>query len=108
MTYDDLTQEQKEIVGQAERWLRGMLSSFYAMLDVADFPLKEAFWNANVAPLLAQMQNSVVIPNTSGLAGAADVTVGDIGNVFTWVTGINGDMNTNIALVVKFIGVNAE
>lgn len=38
----------------------------------------------------------------------ATVTVLASDNVFTWVTGINGDMNTNIALVVKFIGVNAE
>ncbi len=108
MNYEDLTPEEQALLGQAERWLRGMLSSFYSMLDDADFPLKQAFWTANIVPILAQLDNGDVIPNTSGLAGAVDVTVGNINAVYSWISSVNGDMDTNLALVEKFIGVNAS
>lgn len=107
MAYADLTTEEQELLGQAERWLRGTVSSLYSMLDDGDFELKAAYWTENIVPILAQLNASDVVPNTSGLAGAVDVTSSELSSAYTWLTGINSDTETNIALVTKFIGVNA-
>jgi hypothetical protein len=107
-TYDSLTTEQKALIGQAERWMRGAMSSLVAYADAADFNLKEAYWLNEVKPILDTLDNGEIIPNSSGLAGAVDITEGQMQAVMTWLFGIQGDIDTNISVVVKLIGINAN
>jgi hypothetical protein len=96
MAYQDLTPEEQELLSEAERWLRGTVASLYRMLDDGDFPLKGAYWTQNITPILAQLQPSDPIPNTSGLAGAVDVTNSELTTAFNWLNSINTDAETNI------------
>ncbi len=107
-TYDSLTQEQKDTIAEGERWLRGTVSSLVAYADVSDFNLKEQYYNDNVLPLLNTLDPGEIIPNSSGLAGATDITEANMKAAMAWVFGIQSDIDTNLALVIKLIGINAN
>ena len=59
-------------------------------------------------PIVDTLDNGEIIPNSSGLAGATDITEAQMQAVMSWLFGIQGDIDTNIAVVVKLIGINAN
>ena len=107
-TYDSLTPEQKELIAQAERWLRGAVSSLVSFADEADFNLKEQYWLDNVEPLVSSLDPGEIIPNSSSLAGASDISRGEMIAAMGWLFGIQDDIDTNLSTVVKLIGINAN
>lgn len=106
-TYASLTPEQKEKIAQAEKWVRGAISSLVAYADAADFDLKEQYYLNEVKPILDTLTAGEIIPNSSGLGGAVNVTKGELAAAFTWLFGIQEDIDINLAVVVKLIGINA-
>ena len=106
-TYESLTTEEKQKIAQAERWLRGAMSSLVAYADDADFNLKEQYWLSEVKPIVDTLDPGEIIPNTSGLAGAVDITEAQMPAALNWLFGIQADIDTNIALVTQLIGINA-
>ena len=106
-TYDSLTQEEKDKIAQAERWMRGCISSLVAYADVADFNLKEQYWLNEVKPIVDTLDVDEIIPNSSGLAGAVDITEAEMPQAMNWLFGIQDDIDTNLALVVKLVGINS-
>ena len=106
-TYASLTAEQKALIGQAERWARGAMSSLVAYADAADFDLKEQYWLAQAKPIVDTLDAGQIIPNSSGLAGAVDINKAEMLGAMTWLFGIQDDIDTNLAIVVKLIGINA-
>ena len=107
-TYASLTQAEKNTIAQAERWMRGAISSLVAYADTADFNMKEQYWLGEVKPIVDTLDPGEVIPNTSGLAGAGDITEAQMPAAMTWLFGIQSDIDSNLALVVKLIGINAN
>ena len=105
--YADLTPQQKQLIAQAERWCRGAMASLVAFADIADFNLKEQFWRNEVEPLISALDPGEVIPNSSGLAGAQDITKEQLGGAMSWLFGLQDNIDSNLALVVKLIGINA-
>lgn len=106
-TYSELTTAQKTKIAQAEKYIRGAISSLVAFADQADFNLKEAYWNSEIQPILNTLAANEVIPNTSSLAGAADVTRAQLEGAKNWLFGIQSDIDGNLTLVVKLIGINS-
>ena len=107
MDYADLTQEQKDLLDEFDRWLRGTIRSLVAFADEADFNLKQQFYNDQIVPILTALTDGEVIPSSSGLAGIVDVTDVQTAGAAAWVFGIQDDIDTNLSLVVKLIGINA-
>ena len=106
-TYASLTQEEKDTLALADTWIRGALVSLTRFTTDADFDLKLQYWTDNVLPILATLDAPETIPQASGHAGASDLTAAQINAIKAWLAGIDGDMTTNLSLVVKAIGVNA-
>lgn len=107
-TYASLTAQQKATIAQAEVWMRGAISSLVAYADNADFNLKEQYWLGQVKPIVDSLDAGAVIPNSSGLAGAVDITKGEMVAAIAWLFSIQDDIDTNLATVVKLIGINAN
>ena len=106
-TYESLTQEEKDTIAQAERYMRGAISSLVAYADTADFNLKEQYWLNEVKPIIDTLDVGEIIPNSSGLAGAVDITETEMPQAMNWLFGIQDDIDTNLALVVKLVGINS-
>ena len=106
-TYESLTQAEKDKIAQAERWMRGAISSLVAYADTADFNLKEQYWINEVKPIVDTLDVGEIIPNSSGLGGAVDITETEMEQAVNWLFGIKDDIDTSLALVVKLIGINS-
>lgn len=102
--YSDLTAAQKETVKQGELFVRGFLRE----LTRRDIDLKLQWFTDNAAPILAALDAGAVIPNTSGLAGAQDLTKEQLTALKNWIASISADIETNKSILVKAIGVNAD
>jgi len=71
-TYASLTAEQKDILGELTTQLRAFAGEFAKMNTKAAVLVDD--WNAQVSVIVASLDTGEVIPNVSGLAGAASVT----------------------------------
>ena len=73
-TYDSLTAEQKELVAVWERNMRGWLNSLAAL--IASGRALDAALEASNGPgaLLDSLDLTEVVPNSSGIAGAQNLT----------------------------------
>jgi len=106
-TYESLTQAEKDTVALGDKWVRGAMVLLVNFVRDAEFSLNQQHWNDNVAPILATLDVNEVVPQASGHAGASDLTATELEAIETWLGGIAGDMDTNLALVLKAVGVNA-
>lgn len=104
MLYSELSDAQKETVRQGDlfirRWLRQMAGQ--------DLDLKLQWYNDNMAPILALLDAGQVIPDSSNLAGAQDLTKEQVTALKNWIAGISADIETNKSLLVKAIGVDVQ
>jgi hypothetical protein len=73
-TYAELTQEQKDQLAALERNTRGWLNSLAALL--AQARALDAAWSASNGgdAILASLNIGEVVPNSSGIAGAQNLT----------------------------------
>ena len=107
-TYDSLTAEQKADLAILEKAIRGGVSSLFAvrlnMIQLADWA------EANVTPVLNTLDDAEIIPNTSGLAGAKDVTAGEFKAARAKLKSYLADAEdpTLKPVLLKLAGINAE
>ena len=103
MAFGDLTQQEQEDLMTADTYIRGVVSSVTQAID-----LEMQWWQEVIDPIMAQLNNPDVIPNSTNLAGSQDLTKAELQGIKDWVKTSMADMiNTNIALVVKAVGINA-
>jgi hypothetical protein len=104
-TYNSLTQEQKNILGALATQTRAFAGVLARANTIAEVLVDD--WNAQVSAIVSSLDPGEVIPNTSGLAGAASVTKEEIVNLFdTSLTNLLATYNTATArqLYVKLAG----
>jgi len=106
-TYDSLTPEEKETVALGDKWVRGAMVLLVNFVRDAQFSLNQQHWDDEVAPILATLDVNEVVPQASGHAGASDLTAAELSAIEVWLGSIAADMDTNLALVLKAVGVNA-
>ena len=106
-TYDSLTQAEKDTVALGDMWIRGALVLLVNFVRDAEFGLNQQHWDDEVAPILATLDAPETIPQASGHAGASDLTAAEMNAIEVWIGSIETDMDTNLALVLKAVGVNA-
>jgi len=71
-TYDSLTAEQKDILGALTTQTRAFAGEFARINSRAEVLVDD--WNGQVAAIVATLDAGEIIPNLSGLRGAANVT----------------------------------
>ena len=103
MAYADLTTEQQGIIDEGTQFIRGRLREMAGN----NFDLKLVAFDQTVQPLLDLMLDGDVLPDRSGLAGSADMTVADVELIKNWMQLRSDDIQTNKAIMVKAIGFNA-
>jgi hypothetical protein len=67
-TWENLTQEQRDIYQSFERELRAAMGALHAVCN--DFVELNDSYNAQILAILADLDDNTVVPNTSGLAGS--------------------------------------
>jgi len=113
MSYVDLTTEQKASVQAMCQLVRPLSGELGRLLE--KFQAVVAYYSGNVETILGELQSSDVVPNTSGLTGAQDLTKEQLANLVGYflvmcATPDNsvGSYNTNYhrALYAKACGPN--
>ena len=111
MAYEDLTQEQQASIQALSQVVRPLTGEFAKLL--AKFQVAVSYYVGNVETILAGLDASDLIPNTSGLAGAQDLTKEQFVNLMGYLIassatpdGSSGSFNTNYhrALYVRAAG----
>ena len=100
MAYQDLTPEQQASVQALSQVLRPLAGEFARLL--AKFEVATSYYVGNVETMIAGLDASDPIPNTSGLAGAQDLTKEQFVNLMGYLIvssatpdGSSGSFNTN-------------
>lgn len=104
-TYDSLTPEQKDILGALTTQLRAFVGGFAKTNTRAEVLVDD--WNAQVSAIVASLDAGEIIPNVSGLAGAASVTKEEVTSIMaTSLANLLATYNTATAreLYVKLAG----
>lgn len=70
-TWAELTQEQRDVYQNFERQLRAAHGEFQRVLN--DFETLDVSYNAQILAILAALDDNTIVPNSSGLAGAASL-----------------------------------
>ena len=105
-TYESLAQDEKDTLALGDKWARGAMVLLVNFAQAAKFDINQQHWEDEVAPILATLDGGEVIPQASGHAGASDLTGGQLSAIDAWLVGIADDLETNLSLVVKVVGVN--
>jgi len=108
MEYDDLTTEQKADIQRYDTYLRGVLSSLLGVFKQASPEQWAAFSAMSVDPVLATLDDSAIVPNSTGLAGAKDLTAAEFKQLQVMSRGLVKLAQDNLPLVVKAIGINGS
>ena len=104
-TYDSLTQEQKNILGALTTQTRAFAGKLARDNTVAEVLVDD--WNAQVSAIVATLDAGEIIPNLSGLNGAAAITKEELTTLLgTSITNLLATYNTTAAreLYVKLAG----
>lgn len=103
-TYASLTQTEKDIIDTFARVVRGF-SGELAKLAQRGVVLEDD-WDAQVSALIATLDPGEVLPDTGGLAGAADITHEELTSIVTSIGSFLLTYNTPAArqLYVKLAG----
>jgi hypothetical protein len=92
-TYDELTANQKGVLNAFVTGIRGLVGGQARQNNHGD-ALKDDYI-AQVSAILSSLNTAEIIPNASGLAGAADLTKEQILELIGHVQGILADYNTS-------------
>jgi hypothetical protein len=104
--YNDLTDEQKADLALYDTALRGILSSLVATSSKVNAVNLNEWSKANVDPIIDGLDAAEVVPNSTGLGGAKDLTKEDLQALRTLARQLLGMLATNQALLAKTVGVN--
>ena len=108
-TYASLTDDQKTDIATYDTFLRGVIRAVIRAKNSADIGGLETFAAANVDPVLASVDSTELIPNSTDLGGAKDLTQAEFTALQTLARSVLATMEdpTNKALLIKAIGVSA-
>lgn len=104
-TYASLSTTDKAIVDNTTNLLRASAGELARILN----RIKAITDDTNATGLVTSLDNGQVIPNTSGLAGADDLTKEEVVSLYTLLNGIKTTYDTtqNRAALSKAAGINA-
>lgn len=108
MGFKDLPEEDQQHFAIEDKKVRTILRQFMQLVKETDFLTWEEWSNATIGPLLGKLSSEDVLPNTTSLAGALDMTVADVLAVRALAKQLYSLAEENRALIVKAIGINAE
>lgn len=108
MKYIDLTAEQKADIARYDTFLRGMISSLFGLYKQAAPAQWEAFAKSSVDEAVKELDPTAIIPNSTGLAGAKDLTAAEFTALQTMARGLVSLANEQLPLIVKAIGINGS
>lgn len=105
-TYDSLTAQEKEDFSEYDKFMRGVASSLTRLARTADPSTWNQFAVDYIDTALAALDDNEVIPNSTNLAGARDLTVSEWRILQGLLRTLTGTQTTHKALLVKAAGVN--
>jgi len=103
-----MTEEQAADVALYDRYLRGTLRDLMKVCKAREPVHWNQFAVDRVDGVLATLDDSEVVPNNTGLAGAVDLTVAEFRQLQTIARTLSTMVDENRGLLVKAIGVNAD
>jgi hypothetical protein len=107
VTYEQLTDEQKQDLATYDRYLRGVMSSLAGVARQADIATWNQFAQTNIDPWLPGLDAASGIPTDSGLGQAKTLTAAEFRDLQALARQLAGMLDANRALLVKSVGVNA-
>jgi len=100
MSYETLTQEQRDSVDALAQMVRALSGTLARTLE--QFQAVNSYWTGNIETILSGLQASDVIPNKTGLAGAQGLTKSELTNLVGYMIvasatadGASGSYNSN-------------
>lgn len=108
MAFKDLTKQEQDLLAVEDKKVRTILRQFMQLVKETDFLTWEEWSNATIGPLLGKLASDDVLPNTTSLAGALDMSVANVEAVRNLSKQLYSLAEENRALIVKAIGINAE
>lgn len=106
-TYAELTADQKDDIATYDTYIRGAASSLLAIRKTSDPDTWNQFAVDNVDAVKATLTVGEVVPNSTGLGGAKDLTIAEFDQLQSVLRQINDLFTNNKALLVKAVGVNS-
>jgi len=108
LQWDDLNPKDAADIQRYDTYLRGILSSLFGVFRQASPEQWSAFSAMSVDPALAALDDMAIVPNSTGLAGAKDLTAGEFKQLQAMSRGLVQLAIDNLPLVVKAIGINGK
>lgn len=105
MAYVDLTQEEKDSIALVDLHYRGRLSLLVKLMDQDSEEMAE-YITTVVKPIIALLDNTDIIPNSSNLGGSQDLTVAQWNGVQSFLEDQEAFKTTNISVITKAVGIN--
>jgi len=106
-TYASLTDQEKTNLATYDKFLRGVLSSLMTLHKNSDPIIWSQFAIDNIDTVLASLDAGEVIPNSTSLGAAVDLNIEEFQTLQAIIRGLATTAETNIATLVKAVGVNA-
>lgn len=107
MAFSDLTPEQQADFARADKIVRGTLSSLRQLINTVDWEMFDQLMTDSVQPALDTLGSTDVLPNSTDLGGARDVTKAQWLAMQAFITKqIRKPMATNRGKLLKLIGIN--
>lgn len=108
MAYKDLTKAEQDLLASEDKKIRNILRQFMQLVRDVDFLVWEQWSEQTISPLLGKLGGEELLPNTTTLAGARDMTVADVDAVRSIAKQLYSIGADNLPLIVKAIGINAQ
>jgi hypothetical protein len=106
-TYEELTDEQRADIAAYDVYLRGVLRTLANVGKDADPAHWNLFAQANVDPVLAQLDTGETIPTSTGMARVKPLTATEFLELQQLARTLSAYLVSKRELIVKCIGVNA-
>ncbi len=104
-TYDSLTPEQKSHLATLDTFARSFVSSIVQAANAGNASGVHQFSVDTVDPILSTLDATEVIPNSTNLQGAQDLTVTEFTALRDILRGLLTTQQTNVSLLTKAAGV---
>lgn len=104
-TYAGLSDQDKAVIQNTTNLIRGAAAEMAGIWN----RIKAIADDTNATGLIVALDDNEVIPNTSGLSGADDLTEAEVISLYTLLNGIRStnDTSQNRAAMSKAAGINA-
>ena len=106
-TYAELTTAEKTDLAIYDKLMRGAVAGLTKLSRTVDTDSMAQFGVDSIDPILAKLDPAEIIPNSTSLAGAKDLTATEYKALQTLLRGILSNKEAHSGLIVKAAGVNA-